>query len=96
MAQATLASNQTRYGLVYVFPETEGEKPNSTNSTVYLITGSAIIVIVLILIFLYFWFRLRKPASVPSALMVSMAPMSQMVPTAPMAQIRPTGTTTMK
>ena len=92
MAQATLASNQTRYGLVYVFPalETEGEKPNSTNSTVYLITGSVIIGIVVILIFLYLWFRLRKPASVPIVLTAPMAPM------APMAQIRPTGATMMK
>ena len=96
MAQATLASNQTRYGLVYVFPETEGEKPNSTNSTVYLITGSVIIGIVVILIFLYLWFRLRKPASVPIVLTAPMAQMAPMVPTAPMAQIRPTGATMMK
>jgi len=72
MAQATLASNQTRYGLVYVFPalETEGEKQQSA---VYLIVGSVIIVIVLIMIFLYFWFRGRNPTA-------PMAPMAQIRP----------------
>jgi hypothetical protein len=86
MTEATLASNQTRYGLVYVFPETEGEKQQST---VYAIVGSVIgvIIAIIILFLLVRWILRKSKDTVPIVLTAPMAPMAQMVPTAPIAPV---------